>query len=109
MAEHPLYRLHRRAGRHGQAGGSVAQAADVRNSERLDFHEEAGRVPSADECRLAVQKTQLALAEIEQRRAVEQRRVAYEERERQLNRWVAEDALEAQATAEAADTQARAG
>jgi conjugative relaxase-like TrwC/TraI family protein len=84
-------------------------AADVRDSERLDFPEEPGRVPPADECRRAVQRAQLALAEIEQRRTVEQRRLAHEDRERQLNRWAAEDALAAKATAEAADTQAWAG
>jgi hypothetical protein len=84
-------------------------AADVRDSERLDLHEEPGRVPPADECRRAVQRAQLALAEIEQRRTVEQRRLAHEDRERQLNQWTANEALAAQATAEVADTQAWAG
>jgi hypothetical protein len=84
-------------------------AVDVRDSERLDLPEEPGRVPPADDCRRAVQRAQLALAEIEQRRTVEQRRLAHEDRERQLNRWAADDALAAQATAEAADTQAWAG
>lgn len=74
---------------------------DARDIPAEHVVDEPGRVPRADESRAAVVRAQAALAEIEQRRALDDRRVEEERRAAQLNRWAAEDA--AATTAERAD------
>ena len=58
------------------------------------------RIPTADETADTITRAQRALAELEQRRADEQRREAEEARSRQLDHWHRDDQLEAARTAE---------
>lgn len=61
--------------------------------------DEPGRIPEAAECQAAVRRAQAALAEIEQRRTLDERRDAEERRAQQLNQWAHDD----QAATAAAD------
>jgi hypothetical protein len=54
--------------------------------------DEPGRIPDAAESRAAVRHAQAALAEIEQRRVLDERQAAEEQRTSQLNLWAADDA-----------------
>ena len=54
--------------------------------------DEPSRIPAADESEAAVRRAQAALAEIEQRRALDEQRAAEERRADQLNQWAADDA-----------------
>ena len=61
------------------------------------------RVPSADETADSVTRAQRALAELDARDAHDQRREAEEARERQLNRWHADDQAAHRAAADERD------
>ena len=65
--------------------------ADIREQTREEFVDEEGLVPDAAQSRAAVRRAQAALAEIEQRRGLDERRVAEERRAQQLIRWAADD------------------
>ena len=66
--------------------------ADIRDEPPSGLDDRPGRIPSADETRDAVRQAQTALAEIDQRRALDERRGDEERRTAQLARWAADDA-----------------
>jgi conjugative relaxase-like TrwC/TraI family protein len=71
---------------------SETALSDLRESPAQDMADEPGRIPDAAESRAAVQRAQATLAEIEQRRVLDERQVAEEQRASQLNLWAADDA-----------------
>ena len=66
--------------------------SDLRESRAQDMADEPGRIPDAAESRAAVRRAQAALAEIEQRRVLDDRRAREEQRANQLTVWAADDA-----------------
>jgi hypothetical protein len=65
---------------------------DIRNIPAKHIADKPTRISTADESEAAVRGAQAALAEIEQRRALDEQRTAEERRADQLNQWAADDA-----------------
>jgi conjugative relaxase-like TrwC/TraI family protein len=93
---------HRPVTEHDLADDVPAAIAEV-EPPAAELVDEPGRIPNATETAAAVRRAQVALAEIEQRRTLDERRAEEERRAAQLGHWAADDvAADAADSADAA-------